>query len=144
MTTTETQIQKLHELLIAREESLFRLLFPQVVLETEEEDRFQLIDVVLHAVDVLTWNFAAEFTEVNIFGNQGFNGKGDSQPSDYLMDQICFGRGGRSFSIESIQTHFGGEFGNHELQIKPLDIGLRESRSETYFYGKTKSIIMFD
>jgi len=97
-------IEKLHELLNTKEEDLFRLLFPQVAMEMGEENRFQLIEVVLHAVDVLTWNFAAEFTEFNIFGNQGFNSKGDSQNPDYLIDRTCYGRGGREFSVQIVEV----------------------------------------
>ncbi len=133
-------VEKLHELLNTKEEGLFRLLFPQVVLETKEEDRFQLINVVLHAVDVLTWNFAAEFTEVNIFGNQGFNWKGDPHPSDDQMGQMCFGRASCRFSVARQQVHFGKQWGNLEYCITPLPSG----KSETYTYGKTSMRIAFD
>jgi hypothetical protein len=91
----EREIEKLHELLDAHEEDLFRLLFVQVSIELGD-DRIKLLGVVFHAMDVMTWNFASDCMEVDILGNKGINVKGDPI-GDYIdySEEWWYERGGR-------------------------------------------------
>jgi hypothetical protein len=124
----DNKIAKLRELIdLSCNEDLIRSFFVQLSISLGE-DRYKMLEVVFHLMDVMTWNFAADCMEVDVLGNKGINSNDDPRSNCY-----CFGRAGKAYIIGSDTSYTST--GKIKSSYLLIHIAGSDGPSERYIYN---------